>query len=385
MLNRSASTAQSGEIRSKPSASRFARFDARTLDRFAASTQSTFPMATRLAILCPGQGTQHKEMFEIAFREGAIAERAHSWIADSLFGLSLHQALADSALLFANPVAQPLITAATLANWELIRPHLPAPSLVAGYSVGEIAACAVAGALPSSDAVRLAALRGQMMQACTDPGTHVAPLTIPQASANAGDERNPFPERVHEDHGATQAMLSIGGLPLAVTEMLARQFGLFIAIETGDDTCIVGGLRTQALLLDAQARRQGARTGLLPIGIASHTPLMAPAVPGFQGALSRIPLTDPVFPLLAGVSAEVVGTAANIRRTLSRQLTHRIHWTACMDACAERGITVALELGPGSALSRMMQARHPHIETRSVADFRTLPGIRRWIEQRLSS
>lgn len=339
-------------------------------------------MATRLAILCPGQGTQHKEMFETAFREEATAERVHGWIAHALPGVSLDRVLADPTFLFANALAQPLITAATLASWEMIQPHLPSPSLVAGYSVGEIAACAVAGALPSSDAVRLAALRGQMMQACADPGTHATGTTIPQPGANAGDGGNSVLEMAHDTRGATQAMLSVGGLPLGITETLARQYNLFIAIETGDDTCIVGGLRRQAVLLDEQARRQGARTGFLPIGIASHTPLMAPAVPGFQDVLSRIPLTDPVLPLLAGVSAEVIGTAAGIRHTLPLQLNNRIHWAGCMDACAERGITVALELGPGSALSRMMQARHPQIETRSVADFRTLAGIRRWIDQR---
>jgi [acyl-carrier-protein] S-malonyltransferase len=52
-----------------------------------------------------------------------------------------------------------------------------------------------------------------------------------------------------------------------------------------------------------------------------------------------------------------------------------------MDAAAEAGITVALELGPGAALSRMLRKRHPDIAARSVADFRTLDGIRRWLER----
>jgi [acyl-carrier-protein] S-malonyltransferase len=52
-----------------------------------------------------------------------------------------------------------------------------------------------------------------------------------------------------------------------------------------------------------------------------------------------------------------------------------------MDACAEAGITVALELGPGAALSRMLQARHPGIACRSVADFRSLEGIRGWLRR----
>lgn len=342
-------------------------------------------MATRLAIWCPGQGTQHQDMFELAFHDKAIAERVHGWMAGALPGLSLEKALADPALLFANPVAQPLITAATLANWEMIQAHLPAPTLVAGYSVGEVAACSVAGALPSFDAVCLAALRGQMMQACADATVQSADATTLQAGAHTENAANRIDKSRHPDHGPSQAMLSVSGLPLAATEALARQFGLFIAIETGDENCIVGGHHTPAVLMEEQARRQGARTGFLPIGIASHTPLMAAAVPRFRNALSHVLAKNPAVPLLAGVSAEVIGTADDIRRTLPLQLTNRIRWFACMDACAERGINVILELGPGSALSRMMHTRHPHIQTRSIADFRTLTGIRRWIDQRLSS
>jgi [acyl-carrier-protein] S-malonyltransferase len=66
---------------------------------------------------------------------------------------------------------------------------------------------------------------------------------------------------------------------------------------------------------------------------------------------------------------------------LARQLAEPIRWMDCMDAIAEQGITAALELGPGSALSKMLSARHPRIECRSAADFRTLDGIRRWLER----
>ena len=65
--------------------------------------------------------------------------------------------------------------------------------------------------------------------------------------------------------------------------------------------------------------------------------------------------------------------------TLSRQLSETIVWSDCMDAAAEAGMTVALELGPGAALARMLQARHPHIACRSVADFRSLDGIVAWL------
>jgi [acyl-carrier-protein] S-malonyltransferase len=68
---------------------------------------------------------------------------------------------------------------------------------------------------------------------------------------------------------------------------------------------------------------------------------------------------------------------------LSRQIAEPIRWKDCMDACAEAGATVALELGPGAALSRMLQARHPGIACRAVSEFRSLGGVRAWLERQL--
>ena len=91
------------------------------------------------------------------------------------------------------------------------------------------------------------------------------------------------------------------------------------------------------------------------------------------------------IPVLAGINAEKVTEPATIRSSLLAQLTQTIHWHACMDALAESGISYVLELGPGSALSRMLQARYPQIACRSIADFRSLEGVVHWIQRQNES
>ena len=108
---------------------------------------------------------------------------------------------------------------------------------------------------------------------------------------------------------------------------------------------------------------------------------MQSAVEPFAQALGATPFQPAQAPVLAGIDAATVSDKTRAVETLSRQLSEKIRWLSCMDAAAEAGITVALELGPGAALSRMLQNRHPHIATRSVADFRTLDGIRKWLER----
>lgn len=294
----------------------------------------------RLLLLCPGQGDQHPDMFTLARTSPA---------ANALADRLLNGANLDGDI-YANRIAQPLIVAATLSMWEAIRDFAPSPALVAGYSIGELSAYGVAGAITPEQAFKLAGQRALLMDDCqrTTPG---------------------------------QALVTITGLPLASASTLAAAYGYHVSIETGEDTCITGGPADQADQLQQAVEANGARSKRLPVAVASHTPYMQSAVAPFAAALRATTFQAQQVPVLAGLDAVPVSDKARAVDTLSRQLAEKIRWLSCMDAAAEAGITVALELGPGAALSRMLQNRHPQIATRSVADFRTLDGIRKWLER----
>lgn len=299
----------------------------------------------RLLLLCPGQGDQHPDMFNLARTSPAA-----SALLDSLPGIDAMR----SADIYANRNAQPLIVAATLGMWEAIRDIAPPPALVAGYSVGELSAYSVAGAITPAQAIALAAQRAQLMDDC-------------QRAAPG------------------QALVTITGLPLTSASTLAAAYGYHVSIETGEDSCITGGPDAQADALQQAIEASGARSKRLPVAVASHTPYMQDAVSPFATALDAAAFQAMQVPVIAGISAAPVSTRALAIDTLSRQLAEKIRWLSCMDAAAEAGITAALELGPGGALSKMLQNRHPQIATRSVADFRTLDGIGKWLDRVLDT
>jgi [acyl-carrier-protein] S-malonyltransferase len=292
-------------------------------------------------LLCPGQGGQHAAMFDVARTDANAAAMLDA------AGLS---AVAPETM-FDNRLAQPAIVGATLAMWEALRRRLPAPSLVAGYSVGELSAYGVAGALDPLDAVRLAATRAGVMNAAI---------------------------------ASPQALVAISAIAVEQARALAIADGFDIAIITGHDTCIAGGLEATLAPLEQAVAAAGGRLQRLPVGIASHTPLMAPAVAPFAAALERAQFHLQACPVLSGIGAEAISGKARAIDTLSRQLSDTIRWSDCMDAAAEAGITVALELGPGAALARMLQSRHPQIACRSVADFRSLDGIVSWLDRAMA-
>jgi len=296
-------------------------------------------MRSRLLILCPGQGGQHAGMYDMA--------RSDPHGAALLAQLTpLLPELSDPASLFGNRTAQPAIVASSLAVWEALRRDCPPPALVAGYSVGELTAYSVAGALPPERTVALAGQRAEFMDACVDP---------------------------HHPH----AMLAISGRRVDTLRHILAEQGFHIAIETGEDTCIAGGPTAYA----AAIVLPGARIVPLPVAVASHTPYLRAAVEPFADLLRHQSFGEMQAPVLGGLDAMPVRDRNDAIDRLSRQLAETIVWSDCMDACAERGITAALELGPGGALSKMLSARHPEIDCRSVADFRSLDGVRRWLER----
>lgn len=292
-------------------------------------------------------------MFALARTDQQISMLLDQWLTDAQLGAPLDAILSDDSLLFSNLMAQPLIVAATLATWEALKNDVFAPALVAGYSVGELAAYGVAGALAATDVVALAASRARLMDGCMK--------TVP-----------------------SQALIAVSGLAAQSARALLQSYDFYIAIETDEDSFIAGGPAGRLSEVQDRIATSGGHITVLPVEVASHTPFMRPAVAPFAEELRRRRFIDPRVPVLSGISAEMIYQPEKALSHLSRQIAETIMWKDCMDACAEAGITVALELGPGAALSRMLHARHPQIECRSVADFRSLDGIKKWLARHVS-
>src|SRR6201990_1522924 len=98
------------------------------------------------------------------------ADRIDTWSQASGLDLARLGTTATAEEITDTAVTQPLVVAATLlAHEELTRRGLLAgkDTVVAGHSVGEIAAYAIAGVISADDAVKLAATRGsEMAKAC---------------------------------------------------------------------------------------------------------------------------------------------------------------------------------------------------------------------------
>ena len=300
-----------------------------------------------LALLCPGQGVQHAEMFERV--RDLPAARHILDLASTVLGRDVFSA-AGAEDRFDNAQAQPLLCAASLAQWQGLRDCVPAPTLIAGYSIGELAAHAIAASFDAATCLALAAQRARLMDSASP--------------ADAG----------------LQAVL---GLERHVLQPLCDLHGAHVAIANGQDHFIVGGTHASLQRLADAARAQGADIRLLPVRVPAHTPLLAAAVAPFAAALDASPLQAPRLPLLAGIDARPVRDRATAVNTLSLQLAQTIEWAQVMRQAFERGARVFLQLGPGNALARMVAPAYPCCEVRAVEEFQSLEGAAAWVRSAL--
>lgn len=300
-----------------------------------------------LALLCSGQGAQHAAMFD---RVRDLPAARHTLdVASTVLGRDVFSAAAADDR-FDNAQAQPLLCAATLAQWQGLRDNVPTPTLVAGYSIGELAAHAIAGSFDATTCLALAAQRAQLMDGASP--------------ADAG----------------LQAVL---GLERHVLQPLCDLHGAHMAIANGQDHFIVGGTHASLLRLADAAQAQGADIRPLPVHVPAHTPLLAAAVAPFAAALDASPLQAPRLPLLAGIDARPVRDRAVAVHTLSAQLAQTIEWAQVIRQAFERGARVFLQLGPGNALARMVAPAYPCCEVRAVEEFQSLEGAAAWVRSAL--
>lgn len=304
-----------------------------------------------VTILCSGQGAQAAGMFDLVgdAPEAMPVFAAARRVLDGRDPRDLVRQAGEDKLRV-NKVAQILCCTQAMAYWAVLEPVSPRPVTAAGYSAGELAAWGIAGVIDAGTVLNLTAQRAALMN-----------------------------EAAH----AASGLAAVLGLPRAEIEAICRAHDLHIAIVNGPLHFLVGGTVADLQPALVQADRQGAtRTVMLPVALASHTPLLREASERF-GERLRQRIAETSMPrgvrLISGIDGAPVVRVQDGLRKLALQIQQTVDWEACMDACRAARPQRVLELGPGDALARMIGEAIPGIHARSVAAFRSLDGIRHWL------
>jgi [acyl-carrier-protein] S-malonyltransferase len=277
-----------------------------------------------IALLAPGQGAQAPGMLAPWLELEGAADRIATWSHSAGLDLQRLGTTADADEIKDTAVTQPLIVALSLlAAEELLRRlDLPTEAPVAGHSVGELAAAAIAGVLTADEAVTLATVRGQQMAA---------------ACALA----------------ATGMSAVLGGTPDGVEAALA-QLELDAANHNGAGQVVAAGRLAALAALAAQPPTRS-RVIPLPVAGAFHTHFMAPAERALADYAAQLTVKNPTRPVLSNADGQVVSDGAEILDRLVAQVTKPVRWDCCMATLRTLGVTATIELPPAGTLSGLVK------------------------------
>jgi [acyl-carrier-protein] S-malonyltransferase len=287
--------------------------------RHAAAALAPVKLACVIALLAPSQGAQTPGMLAPWLVDPGARETLARWSSAVDLDLERLGTTAGADEIKDTAVTQPLVVATALLAFSALtaRVGLPPDLVVAGHSVGELTAAAIAGLLTPDAAVALAAVRGrEMAAACARQPTGMSAV--------------------------------LGGKP---DDVLARleELGLDPANRNGGGQVVAAG---PVDALTALAANPPERALVVPLAVAGafHTRFMAPAEEAFRVHAATVTPGDPTYTLLSNADGAAVADGADGLRRLVAQITRPVRWDSCQETLRERGVTALIELPPAGTL-----------------------------------
>ncbi|MFD9539430.1 ACP S-malonyltransferase [Streptomyces sp. NPDC060022] len=281
-----------------------------------------------LVLVAPGQGAQTPGFLTPWLELPGAADRIAAWSDAIGLDLAHYGTKADADEIRDTAVAQPLLVAAGLLSAAALD---ASPGAVAGHSVGEITAAALAGVIGDEAALRFVRTRGLgMAEAAAVTETGMAAL--------------------------------LGGDP-AVTVPHLEKLGLTPANVNGGGQIVAAGTAAQIAALTEDMPEGVRRVVALKVAGAFHTHHMAPAVEKLRAAAGALTVADPKVTYVSNADGKTVADGAEVISRLVGQVANPVRWDLCMETFKELGVTAIIEAAPGGTLVGLAKRALPGVKT----------------------
>ena len=245
--------------------------------------------------------------------------------------------------------AQPALLTMSLATYEAAKarvesPRRIKPEFLAGHSLGEYTALAVAGVIDYPSAMFLARERGRLM-------------------AEAG-QRTPG------------AMAAILGLDEEMVNLVCKLSGTWLANINCPGQLVISGSKENIEKAIVIAKEKGAARALaLQVSGAFHSPLMQVAADGLYQVLNNFRLKDPKIPIVANTTGDVITSAKSIKDELMYQLSHAVQWQKSIEFIIKQGINIFVEIGSGTVLTGLIKRIDKTAKTINIGNLKELDNL----------
>ena len=299
-------------------------------------------MNENIAVVFPGQGSQSIGMLDAYSTDWPLVKETVGE-ASSVLGYDLWDIISNGPAdkLNQTAITQPAVLAADIAIMRIMAQQcMLKPYAVAGHSLGEYAALVAADAIEFTDAIKLVAERGRLMQ-------------------NA----------VADGEGAMAAII---GLPdsaiIKICEGIANTTGEVVsAVNFNSPGQVVIAGNTGAVEKAIVAlKEEGAKRAIpLPVSVPSHCALMKSASEEFGAFLKTIDIKVPSIQVIQNVEAKSYDNVDDIRDALVKQMYCPVQWTHTVQIISD-GADAVVECGPGKVLGGLTRRINTDVASFSV-------------------
>lgn len=279
------------------------------------------------AYLFPGQGAQFEGMGRDLYEQSSIAKDLFE-LANEILGFRITDVMFHGN---AEELKQTHITQPAIFLHSVIRAKMEGdnfvPQAVAGHSLGEFSALVAAGAVDFPSGLKLVKARANAMQeAC---------------------------EKVES------TMAAIIGLDDEIVEKTCSDTdGIVVpANYNAPGQLVISGERKAVESAVEKLNALGAaKSVILSVGGAFHSPLMQPAQEKLAQAIAGTIIQRPICPVYQNITALAETDVQCIRENLIKQLTGPVLWTKTLQQMIADGVTEFIEVGgSGKVLQGMVK------------------------------
>ncbi|HZN17104.1 MAG TPA: SDR family NAD(P)-dependent oxidoreductase [Micromonosporaceae bacterium] len=215
--------------------------------------------------------------------------------------------------------AQAGLFAVGVAAFRLLESLGVRPDLVAGHSVGEVAAAHVAGVLDLADACRLVAARGALMQRLAGLG----------------------------------AMLAVrAGLGQVVDVVQELGADVDVAAVNGPQSVVLSGAREALEAVATRLGRQEMKVRWLPGGYPFHSRLVEPVLDELARVAESVQFRPAQVPVVSTVTGHATGEVSTPGYWV-RQARQAVRYADAVAWLAEAGVATVVEVGPDAVLTAL--------------------------------